>query len=154
MTNTTWDRITDSRIKTLHPKLRQIATDFINRAEKELGIKLRITQATRTINEQNRLFAQGRTESGKIVTNAQGGLSYHNYGLAFDVVEIAGGKAIWSNPNWDKIGSLGKSMGLQWGGDFKSLVDKPHFQLTLGFTTRELLALYNQGRLDNGFVIV
>lgn len=150
----TWDKSTDNRIKTLHPKLRDIAANFINRSEKELGIKLRITQAMRTILEQNKLYAQGRTEAGKIVTNAQGGFSYHNYGLAIDVVEIKNGKALWSNTNWVNIGSLGKSMGFEWGGDFKSLDDKPHFQLTLGYTTRDLLTISNQGKIQDGFVIV
>lgn len=89
----TWDFITNQRIRTLHPKVQQSAIDFVNEVESKHGIKLRVAQATRAIAQQNALYDQGRTVPGKIVTNAKGGESYHNYGLAIDVVEIKNGKA-------------------------------------------------------------
>jgi hypothetical protein len=134
----TWDEITNQRISELHPKLRSTAARFINRAESELGINLRIAQGFRTMAEQDALFAQGRTIAGNIVTNVSGCYSYHNYGLAFDVVGMSNG-AINYNLNWTSIGNLGVSMGLEWGGNFSSFIDRPHFQMTFGHSIEELL---------------
>jgi len=78
----TWDAVTNSRILLLHPKIRQASINFINDVEDEFGIQLRIIQGYRTIDEQNLLYAQGRTLPGKKVTWVKGGYSYHNYGLA------------------------------------------------------------------------
>ena len=123
----TWDsKHTDRRIRTLRPEVQAKAFGFINAADKELGIRLRVTSAYRSIEEQNALFAKGG------VTKARGGQSYHNYGLAIDVVEIKGDKALWNNPNWGKIGAMGKRFGFSWGGDWKSFVDKPHFEINKG----------------------
>ncbi|WP_439648439.1 M15 family metallopeptidase [Aquimarina aggregata] len=71
-------------------------------AEKELGIRLQVTSAFRSWKEQAQLYNQGRSSPGQIVTHAKAGESYHNYGLAFDVVEIRSGRPIWKNPNWQK----------------------------------------------------
>ena len=87
--------------------------------------------------------AKGRTTSGGKVTNAKAGQSYHNYGLAIDVVEVSpmyGYKKGYPSSRWDKIARIGKSLGLEWGGDWKSFVDKPHFQLNKGKTS-QLLAI-------------
>ena len=105
----TWDFHTDRRINSLHPLIREKAKEFVIRAEKELGVKLRVTSGLRTWNEQNKLYAKGRTTSGKVVTNARGGQSLHNFGLAIDVVEIKNGKALWTNSKMSEIAALGKS---------------------------------------------
>ncbi|WP_438712313.1 M15 family metallopeptidase [Aquimarina muelleri] len=148
----TWDIVSDRRIDTLHPKIRTKAKEFIIRAQKELGIQLRVTSALRTWEEQTRLYNKGRSAPGKRVTNARAGQSYHNYGLAFDVVEIKNGKAIWNNPNWQKIGELGKSIGFEWGGDWKKMVDKPHFQMRFGKHHTELAQLYRSGQRQGVFI--
>lgn len=148
----TWDYHSDRRINTLHPLVRAKAKEFVIRAEKELGIKLRVVSALRTWAEQEELYAKGRTKSGKIVTNAKAGRSLHNYGLAIDVVEIKGGKAIWNNSNWKKIADLGKSIGFEWGGDWKSFKDKPHFEMKFGRSISELQALYTSGKRDGEYV--
>lgn len=147
----TWDSVTDRAIVNIHPDIRQAATRFINAAELE-GIALRITSGFRSIAEQDKLYAQGRTTAGGIVTNAKGGSSYHNFGLAIDVVEIKDGKADWNTTQWAKIGEIGKQYGFEWGGDWAKFVDKPHFQMTFGLTTKELLRRHNAGDLINGFV--
>jgi len=133
-----WDKNTQNKIKSLDPKIQLKTAQFINQIEEKLGIKLRITHGYRSIEEQNKLYEQGRTKTGDKVTNAKGGSSYHNYGLAFDVVEIKDGKAIWDNPKWDEIAKIGKELGFEWGGDFKSIVDKPHFQMTDGKSIKDL----------------
>jgi len=148
----TWDIVSDRRINSLHPLVISKAKEFIIRAEKELGIKLRVVSALRTWTEQTKLYAKGRTLPGKKVTNAKAGSSYHNFGLAIDVVEIKTGKALWKNPNWNKIAELGKSIGFEWGGDWKSFKDKPHFQLTFGKSLAQLRSLYRSGQRTGAYV--
>lgn len=148
----TWDWRTDAKIKKLHPLVQAKAKEFIIRAEKELGIKLRISSALRTWKEQDDLYAYGRTKEGTRKTNAKGGQSFHNYGLAFDLVEIKEGKAIWDNPRWNEIAKLGKSLGFEWGGDWRSFVDKPHFQYTFGKSLAQLQDLYTSGNRKGEYV--
>jgi len=148
----TWDFISDRRINTLHPLIRAKAKELLIRAEKELGIKLRVVSALRTWVEQNELYDQGRTKPGKIVTNAKAGQSLHNFGLAIDVVEIKNGKAVWRNPNWAKIARLGKSIGFAWGGDFKTIKDKPHFEKRFGRSLAQLRQLYASGKREGEYV--
>lgn len=158
-----WDIVSDQRISTLHPLVIGKAKEFIIRAEKELGIKLRVVSALRSWAEQTALFNQpfdgkDNDHDGKIdeadekVTNAKAGSSYHNFGLALDVVEIKNGKALWTNPNWSKIAALGKSIGFEWGGDWKSFKDKPHFQYTFGKTLAQLRDLYQSGHRTGDYV--
>ena len=89
----------------------------------------------RTFAEQNALFAQGRTTAGDKVTNAKGGQSNHNYGLAFDVVGIdEKGKATYNltENQWNKLYQNAEGGGLSWGGDWKTFKDKPHFENNFG----------------------
>ncbi|MGF1724237.1 M15 family metallopeptidase [Photobacterium nomapromontoriensis] len=134
----TWDVHTNRRILTLHPYVKAPAASFINTVENELGITLRITQARRTIEEQNALYAQGRTTDGNKVTKVKGGYSFHNYGLAIDIVEIKDKNANW-NPDWKAIAKIGIRHGFEWGGNWKTFIDKPHFQMTFGLSIQQLL---------------
>jgi peptidoglycan L-alanyl-D-glutamate endopeptidase CwlK len=112
------------------------------------GIKIVVTQGTRTLEEQAALYAKGRTAPGPIVTNAKPGSSYHNFSLAFDIAVVgADGKITWdtkvdvdhdSEPDYIEVGLLGESLGLEWGGRFKSLVDLPHFQVSFGLSLKDL----------------
>jgi len=90
-----------------------------------------MVQGTRTHAQQGAVYAQGRTTPGAIVTDAEPGDSFHQYGLAGDVVPLAY-KALpnWnpSGPLWAKIGAIGESLGLTWGGRW-SKPDRPHFHL-------------------------
>lgn len=152
--NKVWDSVSEANINKLHPMVRDKAREFINRVEKELGIKLRVTQTLRTYAEQDALYAKGRTAPGGIVTNAKGGQSNHNFGTALDVVPIVNGKADWntSNENWSNIGKIGKEVGFAWGGDWKSFVDKPHFEMQFGNTLAELRKKYESGQKDGEYV--
>ena len=67
--------------------------------------------------------------AGQIVTNARGGYSNHNFGLAFDVGVFDGGRYLGESPLYKVVGALGRSLGLEWGGDWRSIQDEPHFQL-------------------------
>ncbi|WP_428738640.1 M15 family metallopeptidase [Sulfurimonas sp.] len=150
----TWDVHTNKKIKTLHPKIRNLATEFINKVETQKNIRLRVTQALRTIDEQNQLYAQGRTTSGNKVTWVKGGYSFHNYGLAIDVVKIEkNGTINWNDTTYfSDIAQIGKSLGFEWGGDWTSTPDKPHFQYTFGYTTAQLKVKYDNGDLEDGYV--
>ena len=121
-----WDRISEERLQTLDARIKHNVRRFINEAE-DHGILLRITWAYRPPEEQARLYAQGRTTPGPIVTWVKPGRSLHQHRLAFDVVEMVNGQPVWENPNWAKIGEMGEKYGFQWGGRWKKL-DMPHFE--------------------------
>jgi peptidoglycan L-alanyl-D-glutamate endopeptidase CwlK len=131
-------------IEDLHPLVAEKARQLIELARTD-GIEILVTSTLRTFEEQAELFAIGRTRPGKKVTNAKPGASWHNFGLAFDVVPLVNGKAIWDSPFWTQIGTLGKQVELVWGGDFKSFKDKPHFEFHPNLT----LAAANQRRENN-----
>ncbi|OCG63031.1 hypothetical protein A9G48_06720 [Gilliamella sp. wkB18] len=138
----------------LHPRIRQQAINFINDVEKEFGVQLRVTTGLRTFDEQNRLYNQGRTTPGKIVTWVRGGYSYHNYGLAIDVIEIKNKKANWAEKVLIRISSVGIRHGFSWGGDWKKQKDYPHFEITFNYKTSELLKKHEKGKLDGeGYII-
>jgi len=127
-------------LKQLHPKLQELAKKHIAKC-KEAGIDLLIYCTYRSIEEQNALYAQGRTKPGNKVTNAKGGQSYHNYRVAYDCGPVVSGNVAWNrNDLFKKIGEIGESLGLTWGGHFKSIVDLPHFQYTGGLTLKDFQA--------------
>ena len=100
------------------------------------GINIRITQQTRSIDEQNALYAKGRNKKGEIkhpelvVTNAKGDdyKSNHQWGTAFDICINEKGNE-YDKEKLKKVGEIGKSIGLEWGGDWKTITDNPHFEL-------------------------
>lgn len=141
------------RLHKLHPKARPIFKAFIEEAEETLGIHLRIVQGMRTFAEQQAIYDQGRTKPGKVVTKAKPGSSYHQYGLAIDVVPIENGDANWDY-KYELLYPIAEKHGLTCGGKFKSIVDKPHFEINFGRNWKELLADYNAGILQDGFVII
>lgn len=116
-----------ANLKDLVPELKTKLAMF-QRACTAAKIDIIITQGFRSIAEQNALYAQGRTKPGKIVTNAKGGQSKHNFGKAFDICFLINKKASYVGP-WDKVGSIGEKCGLIWGGRWTKFVDKPHFEI-------------------------
>lgn len=126
--------INSRNLADLHPHVRKLAERLLARA-KEDGIDLLVTSTYRDHESQAALYAQGRTAPGKRVTNAKPGYSWHNWRVAFDVVPIISGKAVWEDEAlWRRVGALGQSVGLEWGGAWASFPDKPHFQYTGGLT--------------------
>jgi len=140
-------------LNTLHPKFRQSAIDAWTEAQAAMpdNVKIVVTQGLRTFEESDKLYAQGRTAPGPKVTNSAAGQSYHNYGLAFDFSMITNGKTDWVlGPNWMKVVEIMKKHGMAWGGDFKSIVDNPHFENRFGFNWRQLLAKHKAGDFITG----
>lgn len=132
-------------IKQCHPRLQALASQLVSECAAQ-GLKIKITDCFRTVEEQNKLYARGRTEPGNIVTNAKGTdyQSHHMWGTAFDFCRNDGAGAYnESGSFFGKVGAIGKRLGLEWGGDWKSPVDKPHFQLPdWGSTTSKLKSQY------------
>lgn len=129
------DSRSEGNIATLLPRVRPFARALIEKAANQ-GIIIKVTSGTRSFAEQDQLFAQGRTKPGKIVSNARGGFSNHNFGIAFDVTIFTGSSdpekaktPVFESPIYKAIGALGTELGLEWGGNWKTIVDEPHFQL-------------------------
>lgn len=111
---------------------------------KKRGITFRVTSAYRSIEEQDKLYAQGRTKPGQVVTNARGGHSFHNWRVAYDVVPIVNGQADYNEAILSAIGYFGKQCGLEWGGDWTTFKDMPHFQLTQNYSLSDFI----NGKVD------
>lgn len=124
-------------IDALQPGLKEIYIKLEKRMKK-LGKPIYISEGFRTAKRQDDYYSRGRTTGGKIITNAKGLQSYHNYGLAFDVIfkDYA-----WSPPSsrwWASLGREGKKLGLEWGGDW-TFKDYPHFEYHPTFTWHTLM---------------
>lgn len=134
------DTITQKRIDKLHPIVRDEVKKIIAECNAALTgkAKIRITEGLRTFDEQAQLYAVGRTKAGKKVTNAKAGQSIHNYGLAVDMCLIIDGKtASWDTAkdwdddkiaDWYECVKIFAKHGWQWGGNWKTFKDLPHFE--------------------------
>lgn len=128
-----------------HPTLQEKAKELVELCDKK-GLKIKITECFRSVAEQDTLYAQGRTTKGNIVTNAKGSSysSMHQWGVAFDICRNDG-KGAYNDSDgfFTKVGKIGQSIGLEWGGNWKSIQDTPHFQLPdWGSTTSKLKQQY------------
>ena len=129
-------------ITLLHPEVQAIIPKFLNEC-KNRGLIVKTTDTVRTKQEQDKLYAQGRTESGNIVTWVKYPYSNHNWGMAFDICRNDGKGPYNDSDGWfKKVGQVGKSFGLEWGGDWKGTPDKPHFELTKYGDTNTLAKRY------------
>ena len=81
----------------------------------ENDIKVLFTWGYRSIEQQNALYAIGRTKPGSIVTKARGGYSWHNYGLAADYAFVINGKVTWDGP-WKTFGKIARQCGRSGAG--------------------------------------
>ena len=122
------DERSDRAIATLLPRVQPLARALVESAA-TIGIAIKVISGTRTYDEQNALYEQGRTNSGRIVTNARGGYSNHNFGIAFDIGVFEGGRYLEESPAYKAVGALGMKLGLDWGGSWRTITDEPHFQL-------------------------
>lgn len=128
----------------LHPELQHKIKKLIKKCD-EQGLKIQITECVRSIEEQDALYQKGRTVKGNIVTNAKGSTysSCHQWAIAFDICR-ADGKGAYDDSDgfFTKVGTIGESLGLIWGGSWVSIKDKPHFQLKYFGDTTTLLKQY------------
>ena len=145
------DQLTIDRIATAHPKIREELKNYYIECNNKLpkGVRLRFAYVYRSVEEQNRLYAQRPK-----VTNAKGGQSIHNYGLAFDIAILLDKdnngtfeSIDWniSSPYFKLVVDYFKTKGYEWGGDWKNFKDYPHFQKAFGYTWQSL-----KRKLDTG----
>ncbi len=162
------DQKTLERIELLHPSVRNEAKEIYAEICERLNGKTlcRFAFTLRTFAEQNALYAQGRTSAGPKVTNAKGGQSWHNYGLAIDIVLLQDKDgngthetASWDNKidfdgdgvaDWLEVVYVFKLYGWDWGGDWRSFRDTPHFQKTFGLTIAEAKTRFETKQLMSG----
>lgn len=136
------------KLKLMQPRFGSMIIELIYEARKA-GLNVGIFHGYRSHEQQRNLYAKGRTRPGRIVTRAQAGHSWHNFGLASDIVFYTK-KGNWSwaeKHNWKKLGVIGKSIGLKWGGDWRR-PDRPHFMLKGNVKSiRNARLLYKDGGL-------
>lgn len=136
-----------SKIDTLLPSFKPVIQVLLHELE-TLGIKCVVTSGRRTIAEQNRLYAQGRTTAGDVVTKAKGGQSPHNFGAAADICPLnAAGECWWDAPDdvWQVIALTARKNGLVAGYDFKNFKDSPHVE---DAHWKDQQALWNAGKIS------
>jgi peptidoglycan L-alanyl-D-glutamate endopeptidase CwlK len=120
----------------VHPRLAEVVTRICTAME-ALGFTMIVTDGVRSVAQQKALYASGRTKPGPIVTHLDGELKRSNhqtkpdgFGHAVDMCFVIAGLASWDEQNpWALYGAMAKSQGCVWGGDWKSIVDKPHIEL-------------------------
>lgn len=142
-----------AKIENLSPKTQILLKMWLTECIVQ-GLDILITQTDRDMNLQAAYFAQGReplaqvnaarrkvklTEikehENKIITKAAPGKSPHNWKMAWDFVPLVDGKPAWTRLDlFDKAGEIARKINyqgysLEWGGDFKTIKDKPHIQL-------------------------
>lgn len=166
------DRITLDRIRLLHPMVREEANEIYKEICEALTGRAicRFSHTVRTFAEQNDLYAIGRTKPGRIVTNAKGGQSLHNYGLAVDIVLLKdkNGDGTFETASWEtdvdfdgdgqsdwmEVVAIFKRYGWEAGIDWK-FRDAPHFQKTFGYSVVQLKKLYDANKVtENNYVIL
>lgn len=154
------DPRSQSVISTLLPAVQPYAVaalDAFNNPANNLinnGWSVKAISGTRSYKDQDALFNQGRHGNpGHIVTNAPGGYSLHNFGIAFDIgIFNQNGQYIDdivrdTDPYYITLGPIGKSKGLEWGGDWQSIKDYPHYQYNpLHLSTSQLRERVSSGQ--------
>jgi peptidoglycan L-alanyl-D-glutamate endopeptidase CwlK len=104
----------------------------------------------RTWEEQDALYARGRTAPGEKVTKAKGGQSNHNFAIAGDFGVFRGKSYLDdSNPELAEqvhtaIAVHARKLGFEWGGDWKSFKDIPHFEISTGLSMAEKRELWER----------
>lgn len=149
------DERSAKNVATLHPKVQQVFKNWILECQilaKAYGYEYKAISGNRTWEEQEKIYAQGRTAPGKIVTNAKPGFSNHNYGIAVDMGVFKEGKYLdGSKPSeaeafHRKAAEIGAKYNLEWGGSWKSFKDYPHFEWRTGKTLAQMRQLVVEGK--------
>ncbi|MBS0497972.1 MAG: M15 family metallopeptidase [Proteobacteria bacterium] len=144
-----FDKRSEQNIMTLLPHAQIKAREFmaaVQAADLD-GHIVKIISGTRTYAEQAEIFAQGRTKSGRIVTKAGPGHSNHNFGIAWDIGIFKNGDYLDESSIYEDVGKIGKQIGLEWGGDWSSIVDLPHYQMPSKLSLAEVRQSFENGKV-------
>ena len=132
-TEGSFDARSEANIRSLRTDAQPFARRSLNALRARLAkdaMDARIISGTRSYTEQNTLFRQGRFGNpGPIVTRARGGQSWHNFGLAWDIGIFKNGAYVTRDADYNKVSGAGKVAGVEWGGDWKTFRDNPHYQI-------------------------
>ncbi|MCP3659739.1 MAG: M15 family metallopeptidase [Bacteroidetes bacterium] len=167
-------KTTDEEIASLHPKIRRQAANCINElnnsqsryrvqiSNKWKNKEIESHGGYRSNSEQNNLYKKGRKgdtviNKKAVVTNAKGGKSYHNHGLAFDISVIENGEYIKDGDKNKQIIEKYflktiKKHGFEWGGEFKDFCDPPHIQKSFNYDTDDLIEMDKNNEKLNGYL--
>lgn len=156
--------VSQQRINQLYPGIRPLAYRVLEDIKTLAKRPMNVVQGLRSLDEQLSLYAQGRTlagdqwsiiDSGKIVTNAKPGMSFHCYGLAFDCAwagldpYLAKETPEQRNILWQCYGGVVQSVGMTWGGKairlINGVIDLPHAEMTYGLSINDCLELFEHG---------
>ena len=130
-----FSRTSEKRLMYLHPNLQKFFMELLKISPYDFSI----SQGVRTAEEQNRLYQQGRTVPGKIVTNCDGYKIKSNhqvgadgFGHAGDIAILVDGKVTWEEKYYKEVARVGRVLmqkyNIEWGGDWKNFKDLPHFE--------------------------
>lgn len=139
------DGRTEGNLRTVLPAMQAKTRELLALLKRE-GIRAKVVSGTRTYAEQNLLFAQGRTKSGRIVTKARAGQSNHQFGLAIDLgIFSLEGAYLPESPLYDLAVELSRQIeGLARGADW-STPDRPHMELAHGLKLAEVRRRFEAG---------
>lgn len=120
------------RMKGVHPDLVKVITlSNIAFQQEHPGLSFFVTEGVRTVPRQRELVAKGasRTMNSRHIPGAD------KLGKAVDLAIKMGGELRWDWPLYAKLGAVVKRVAqeqgipVEWGGDWRSFRDGPHFQL-------------------------
>lgn len=142
----TFDERSEENIATLIPPAQEVARKWLAKAKEvaaQHGVDVKIICGTRTYGEQDALYKKRPK-----VTNARGGYSWHNFGLAFDfgVFSTDGKKYFGESPLYAELGKLARMVqNAEWGGDWSSFKDEPHIQMRRFNSVKEARTEFERG---------
>jgi peptidoglycan LD-endopeptidase CwlK len=148
------DMRSELNIAGLHIRAQELARQFLARlADANFGLTVKILSGIRTYAAQNALFAKGRFGNpGPQVTKARGGFSNHNFGIAWDIGIFEGpdyytGATARESAAYVRAAGFADKTVLEWGGDWTSFKDTPHYEVKTGLSISEKRARFESGTL-------
>jgi len=113
---------------------------FMRFYEKRTGSALLLVCTNRSAADQEEAFAR---KASKV----RAGRSWHQWGLAADLVPMVGGKPLWAvfdtnkrmHPEWIAFGEEAERAGLEWSGRWKRFIEYGHVQFTAGIDIEDVL---------------
>ena len=110
------------RLEGIHPDLRKV----MDRAIATTDIDFTVLEGMRTMSRQRKLVASGASRTLR---------SRHLTGHAVDIAPLVDGKVSWDWPIYHRLAPTIKraaqdvGVKIEWGGDWRSFKDGPHWQL-------------------------
>lgn len=146
LVDSNWQRIKRTvslNTKGLYPEVYR-RYQVLEGAAARLGMPIRITSGYRSFSKQDKLYAQGRTTTGNIVTNAKGGQSMHNYRIALDYCFKGNDPYPKDSKKWKTVNNMAELLGFYSYGNSLGW-DYGHIQLMFGLSEKDV----RNGKLDS-----